>query len=56
MLLRLVYPNSRLTGIDLSPEAIGTARREASQKSLRTIEIAVRDLSNFDSTSESEAF
>jgi 2-polyprenyl-3-methyl-5-hydroxy-6-metoxy-1,4-benzoquinol methylase len=55
-LLRLVYPNSRFTGIDLSPEAIGTGRSEASQKGLRTIEFVVRDLSDFDSTAEPEVF
>jgi 2-polyprenyl-3-methyl-5-hydroxy-6-metoxy-1,4-benzoquinol methylase len=51
-----LYPNSRFTGIDLSPEAIGTARSEASQKGLRNIEFIISDLSDFDSTAESEAF
>jgi 2-polyprenyl-3-methyl-5-hydroxy-6-metoxy-1,4-benzoquinol methylase len=51
-----LYPNSRFTGIDLSPEAIGTARGEASQKGLRNIEFIIRDLSDFDNTAEPEAF
>jgi 2-polyprenyl-3-methyl-5-hydroxy-6-metoxy-1,4-benzoquinol methylase len=51
-----LYPNSRFNGIDLSPEAIGTARGEAAQKGLRNIEFIVRDLSDFDSTAEPEAF
>jgi 2-polyprenyl-3-methyl-5-hydroxy-6-metoxy-1,4-benzoquinol methylase len=56
MRLAELYPNSRFTGIDLSPEAIGTARSEASQKGLRNIEFIIRDLSDFDSTAEPEAF
>lgn len=47
-----LYPNSRFTGIDLSPEAIGTARAEASQKGLRNIEFFVRDLTGFDATAK----
>ncbi len=51
-----LYPNSQFTGIDISPEAIGTASREASQKGLRNIEFIIRDLSDFDETAEPEAF
>jgi ubiquinone/menaquinone biosynthesis C-methylase UbiE len=51
-----LYPNSRLFGIDLAPEAIGIARDEASQKGLRNIEFLIRDLSNFDETAEPEVF
>ncbi len=47
-----LYPNSRFAGIDLSSEAIGTARAEASGKGLKNIEFFVRDLSNFDETAE----
>jgi len=43
-----LYPNSNFTGIDLSPEAIGMARAEASQKGLRNIGFFVRDLTDFD--------
>jgi ubiquinone/menaquinone biosynthesis C-methylase UbiE len=56
MRLAELYPNSRFTGIDLSPEAIGTARGEAVQKGLRNIEFIVQDLSDFNSTAEPEAF
>ena len=45
-----LYPNSNFTGIDLSPEAIGMARAEASRKELRNIEFFVRDLTGFDAT------
>ncbi len=51
-----LHPNSRFTGIDLSPEAIGTARAEASHKGLRNVEYMVRDLSDFHETAEPEAF
>ena len=51
-----LYPNSRFTGIDLSPEAIGKARAEASQKGLRNIEFIVRDLTGFDATANPEEF
>jgi ubiquinone/menaquinone biosynthesis C-methylase UbiE len=51
-----LYPNSRLSGIDLSPEAIATARGEASGKGLKNIEFIVRDLSNFDETAEPATF
>jgi len=43
-----LYPNSRFTGIDLSQEAIGRARAEASQNGLRNIEFIVRDLTGYD--------
>ena len=51
-----LYPNSRFTGMDLSPEAVETARSKASQKGLQNIEFIIRDLSNFHETAESEAF
>jgi 2-polyprenyl-3-methyl-5-hydroxy-6-metoxy-1,4-benzoquinol methylase len=58
ILIRLaeVYPNSRFTGIDLSRDAIGKARAEASQKGLQNIEFIVRDLTGFDRTAEPEAY
>jgi 2-polyprenyl-3-methyl-5-hydroxy-6-metoxy-1,4-benzoquinol methylase len=51
-----LYPNSRFTGIDLSPEAIGKARNEALQKGLRNIEFIVRDLTGFDATAKPGEF
>jgi ubiquinone/menaquinone biosynthesis C-methylase UbiE len=50
------YPNSRFIGMDLSPEAIGNARSQASQKGLRNVEFIARDLSDFHETAEPEAF
>jgi len=47
-----LYPKSRFTGIDLSPEAVGMARAEASQKGLRNIEFFVRDMTGFDATAK----
>ena len=51
-----LYPNSRFTGMDLSPEAIGSGRDEAAQKGLRNTEFIVRDLSDFHETAEWQAF
>jgi 2-polyprenyl-3-methyl-5-hydroxy-6-metoxy-1,4-benzoquinol methylase len=51
-----LFPNSRFLGMDLSPEAIGTARREGKEKGLRNIEFVARDLSNFDETAETGAY
>ncbi|KPJ78250.1 MAG: transcriptional regulator [Deltaproteobacteria bacterium SG8_13] len=51
-----MYPASRFTGIDLSPEATETARREAARKNLENIEFEIHDLSDFDRTAEPEAF
>ena len=51
-----LYPNSRFTGMDLSPEAIGNARGEAAQKGLRNVEFIIHDLSDFEETAEPEAF
>ena len=54
--LAALFPASRFVGLDLSSEAIGTARREAEQKGLRNIEFLARDLSNFDETAEPSAY
>ncbi len=51
-----LYPSSRFTGIDFSPEAIESARDGAAQKGLRNTEFTVRDLGDFDETAEREAF
>ncbi len=51
-----LYPDSHFTGIDLSPEAIGKARAEASQKGLRNIEFVVRDLTGFEATAKTGEF
>jgi 2-polyprenyl-3-methyl-5-hydroxy-6-metoxy-1,4-benzoquinol methylase len=51
-----LYPKSRFTGIDLSQEAIGNARRESREKGLKNIEFIARDLSDFHTTAEPEAY
>jgi len=51
-----LYPKSRFTGIDLSQEAIQTARAEASKKELRNIEFTVRDVSDLDTSAEPRVF
>jgi 2-polyprenyl-3-methyl-5-hydroxy-6-metoxy-1,4-benzoquinol methylase len=51
-----LYPNSRFTGIDLSQEAVGNATREASEKGLHNIQFIARDLSDFNTTAEPEAY
>ncbi len=51
-----LYPASRFTGTDLSPEAIETARREAAQKSLKNIAFEIRNLSDFDQTADPGSF
>ena len=50
------YPDSRFTGIDLSAQAIGSARDNAMQKGLRNTEFIVRDLSDFHERATAEAF
>lgn len=52
-----LYPNSRFTGMDFSPEAIENARSEATRMGLRnTTEFIIRDLSDFHESAEPEAF
>ena len=51
-----MYPNSKFTGMDLSPEAIGNARAESARKGLQNTAFIVRDLSDFNDTAERAAF
>ena len=51
-----LYPKSRFTGMDLSPEAIAYARGESSKKALKNINFISIDLSNFDETAQPESF
>jgi len=51
-----LYSNSRFTGMDISVEAIGNARADASQKRMGNVEFIVRDLSDFHETAEPETF
>lgn len=51
-----LFPLSRFAGMDLSPEAVATARAEAARRGLRNVEFLVRDLSDFHETAEPETF
>ena len=46
------YPASHFLGIDLSPEAIQFARREAARLRLANADFQVRDVTDFDSSAE----
>ncbi|MFT2009970.1 class I SAM-dependent methyltransferase [Pontibacter sp. 13R65] len=45
-----LFPESLFTGLDLSAEALATARTEAASLSLQNVEFKEQDLSNFDQT------
>jgi ubiquinone/menaquinone biosynthesis C-methylase UbiE len=51
-----IYPNSYFVGMDLSDDGIENARGEASTKGLQNVKFVAADLSDFDATSEPEAF
>ncbi|NIR59427.1 MAG: methyltransferase domain-containing protein [Gammaproteobacteria bacterium] len=50
------FPSSRFVGYDLSGEAIGRARAEATERGLINVELAQRDLGTFDADAEPERF
>jgi 2-polyprenyl-3-methyl-5-hydroxy-6-metoxy-1,4-benzoquinol methylase len=50
------FPQSRFTGMDLSPEAIAFARAKAAEIGLANAEFVVRDLGDFDRTASSGEF
>jgi ubiquinone/menaquinone biosynthesis C-methylase UbiE len=54
--LAALYPRSRFVGMDLSVDAIGAARAEASKAELQNIDFVAADLSNFDETADRESF
>jgi 2-polyprenyl-3-methyl-5-hydroxy-6-metoxy-1,4-benzoquinol methylase len=54
--LAALYPQSHFTGMDLSEEAIGFARREATSRGLDNVRFVAVDLSDFDDGAEPEAF
>jgi SAM-dependent methyltransferase len=47
-LMARTWPNSRFRGYDLSPEAIGRAKREAGELGLANVHFEVRDLCDLD--------
>ena len=51
-----LFPRSRFVGMDLSGDAIGAARAEASETGLGNVDFVAADLSNFDETAERESF
>ncbi len=55
-LLAELYPNSRFTGVDLSPEAIEFARREAESKGLENVRFEIRDVTDFDRDSAEQRY
>jgi 2-polyprenyl-3-methyl-5-hydroxy-6-metoxy-1,4-benzoquinol methylase len=54
--LAALYPNSCFTGIDLSDEAVTTARNAAAEGGLSNIEFITRDLSDFDEAATPDAY
>jgi 2-polyprenyl-3-methyl-5-hydroxy-6-metoxy-1,4-benzoquinol methylase len=58
ILIRLasLFPGSRFVGIDLSPDAIGSARDEASGAGLTNVDFVAADLSDFDAQAEPASF
>jgi 2-polyprenyl-3-methyl-5-hydroxy-6-metoxy-1,4-benzoquinol methylase len=54
--LASLYPRSRFVGLDLSADAIGYARGEASRAGLENVEFVAADLTDFHRTAEAEAF
>jgi 2-polyprenyl-3-methyl-5-hydroxy-6-metoxy-1,4-benzoquinol methylase len=51
-----LFPASRFVGVDLSEQATGMARADASARGLTNVEFAARDLSDFDAAAEANAF
>ncbi len=54
--LAQLYPASRFVGMDLSKEAIASAREDAARSGAKNAEFVAVDLSDFDRTAEPEAF
>lgn len=51
-----LFPKSRFVGMDLSEDAIQTARKQTTASELQNIEFAVTDLSDFDKKAKPESF
>jgi ubiquinone/menaquinone biosynthesis C-methylase UbiE len=51
-----LYPKSRFVGMDLSKDALRSARDEASAKGLKNVEFVPVDLSDFNQAAEPESF
>jgi 2-polyprenyl-3-methyl-5-hydroxy-6-metoxy-1,4-benzoquinol methylase len=55
-LLAQLFPKSRFTGMDLSPEAIEYANNQKEKFGLKNISFRVKDLTDFDVTSKPEEY
>lgn len=55
-LLAVRYPRSSFVGVDLSPQALASARAEAAQNELHNIQFIEKDLSRFDTEAEADQF
>jgi 2-polyprenyl-3-methyl-5-hydroxy-6-metoxy-1,4-benzoquinol methylase len=51
-----LFPKSHFVGMDLSRDAIGAAREDASRRGLANVEFAVADLGDFDETAPAGSF
>jgi ubiquinone/menaquinone biosynthesis C-methylase UbiE len=51
-----LFPKSHFTGLDLSPQAIGSATAEAAQRGLTNVEFLVQDLSDFHESAPEKAY
>ena len=54
--LALLFPKSQFTGMDLSQEAIESAKSESSKAGLKNTEFIIRDLSDFNETAPEKEF
>jgi 2-polyprenyl-3-methyl-5-hydroxy-6-metoxy-1,4-benzoquinol methylase len=55
-LLAKHYPNSQFVGLDLSVEAIATAKHEAREMGLSNVKFVAKDLTHFDDEAEPHTF
>lgn len=51
-----LFPNSHFTGMDLSDEAISTAKSSAAAAGLKNVEFIIKDLSDFNQTAPDENY
>lgn len=51
-----LFPNSYFTGMDLSADAIATAKSEAAANGLKNVEFIIKDLSDFHQTAPEEKY
>ncbi len=54
--LAALFPNSQFTGIDLSAEAIATAKKAAAVNELKNVEFIIKDLSDSHQTAPDDKY